>query len=77
MSIPEWGLWLSETGDDEAFIQSMYDWMLTTPADGPGSLLYHSYFWHYDEASLARAPQAKARFLELFGVRAKPPTGTT
>ena len=66
MSIPEWGLWVPETGDDPEFIQNMYDWMLTMPADGPGSLKYHSYFWFYDEVDLAQAPEAKARFLELF-----------
>jgi hypothetical protein len=67
MSIPEWGLWLSETGDDPSFVENMYAWINAMPARGPGSLLYHSYFWRHQEADLSSAPQAKAKFLELFG----------
>ena len=66
MSIPEWGLWVSETGDDPGFIENMYAWINAMPAAGPGSLVYHSYFWRHREADLGRAPQAKAKFLELF-----------
>ena len=73
MSIPEWGLWVSESGDDPGFIENMYAWINAMPAAGPGSLVYHSYFWRHREADLGRAPQAKAKFLELFGGPASPP----
>jgi hypothetical protein len=74
MSIPEWGLWTSETGDDPQYIQNMYDWMNTTPDSGPGMLLYNAYFWGNKEANPDNAPKSKAKLKELFGnTSAKPP----
>jgi hypothetical protein len=72
MSIPEWGLWVSESGDDPGFVENMYAWINAMPAAGPGSLIYHSYFWRHREADLGRAPEAKAKFLELFGSSGSP-----
>jgi hypothetical protein len=77
MSIPEWGLWLSETGDDPGFVENMYAWINAMPARGPGRLLYHSYFWRHREADLSSAPQAKAKFLELFGSSGNTPSVDT
>ena len=69
-SIPEWGLWTAGTGgngDNPDYIQNMYDWLNTLPASGPGSLAYHCYFNGISESNLDQYPNAKARYLELFG----------
>ena len=71
LSVPEWGLWKNETGDDATFVQNMRDWFVTQPR-----LLYQGYFWHHPNASLDpttisgvsyAAPNAKARYRALFG----------
>lgn len=71
MSIPEWGLWSSVgsngNGDNPQYIQNMYDWINSAPASGPGSIVYHSYFNGHKEANLDQYPNAKAKFIELFG----------
>jgi hypothetical protein len=72
MSIPEWGLWVDETGDDVQFIQNMYDWMNATPKTGPGRLLYNIYFYNHVQANLDRAPNSKAKVKQLFGKSVSP-----
>jgi hypothetical protein len=68
MSVPEWGLWRDETGDDPTFIQRMFDWLSTTPQpSGPGRLAYHCYFWNHSQATFDAAPNAKVRYKQLFG----------
>ncbi len=78
VSYPEWAL--SGGGaeaangagsDDPTFIQRMYDWMNSLPANGAGSLAYHSYF-NEDAPNdgnhmLSHYPNAQARFRALFG----------
>ena len=73
VSYPEWGLsgvnaevTSNVGGDNPTFIQGMYDWMNSLPANGPGSLEYHSYF-NQDPDSNHRIdaghfPNASARF---------------
>ena len=77
MSVPEWGLWKNETGDDPTFIQNMHDWFAARPPSGPGSLLYQGYFWHHTNSNFDPttiggatyvAPNAKARYQMLFGM---------
>jgi hypothetical protein len=67
MSIPEWGLWVSETGDDPTFIQNMYDWINATPTTGPGRMIYHAYFQDHPEVRLELAPNSRSKFKQLFG----------
>lgn len=67
MSVPEWGLWRSQTGDDPTYIQNMFSWLSSAPnSQGPGSLAYHCYFWNHVEANLNSAPLSKAKYKELF-----------
>lgn len=69
ISLPEWGLRISQTGDDPSFIQNMYDWIQNTPANGGGRLIYHNYFWQNSDANLDKTPLSKAKFKELFGAQ--------
>jgi hypothetical protein len=69
-SVPEWGLWKNETGDDAQFIQNMRDWFVAHP------VLYQGYFWNFPNSNFDAttinganyaAPNAKARYKALFG----------
>jgi len=80
VSIPEWGLNGDPQnkgtgnggygGDDPVFVQRMYNWMVSLPTSGGGSLGYHAYFNTADggvDATLTNFPNALAKFKTLFG----------
>ncbi len=70
LSVPEWGLLpktQNGTGDDPVWIQGMYDFLNGLPATGGGSLLYANYFQDWGPASLEQYPNARARYLAVFG----------
>ncbi len=83
VSFPEWGLWAGPTqsvtvrggGDDPTFVQGMFDWMSSLPAQGPGSLAFQAYF-NVDPGGtngshdLSRFPRSRQLFLHLFGHQA-------
>jgi hypothetical protein len=62
-SVPEWSV--SVDGPD--YVQAMHDFLASLPEDGPGHLAYHGYFQWGADMHLDLYPQAKQRFLELFG----------
>jgi hypothetical protein len=79
VSFPEWGLWggpaqsaqVHGGGDDPTFVQGMFDWMSSLPAQGPGSLAFQAYF-NGDPGGtngvhdLNRFPHSRKLFLDLF-----------
>ena len=65
-ALSEWGLH-PDRGDNPTFIQNMHDWLATLPATGAGRLLYHGYHQANPLHHLDKYPNAKARYLNLFG----------
>jgi hypothetical protein len=62
----EWGVAFY---DEPAFIDAMDSWFTSLPADGPGRLVYQSYFNSpRDGYDLNDNPLTRARYAELFGV---------
>ncbi len=64
VSYPEWGVAGAESPE---FVSAMHDWMATLPDDGPGRLVYHSYFNTNGEYALANYPRTLDTFVDLFG----------
>jgi hypothetical protein len=64
VSYPEWGL---DGGDVPQFIEAMYEWLDGLPTQGPGRLLYHSYFDGREQFDLDQYPRARATYQRLFG----------
>jgi len=81
VSFPEWALVQGGTknadnagADNPVFIRKMYEWFDALPADGGGSLVYHSYFMGANNHSgthriddTAVFPNANTEFRRLFG----------
>lgn len=64
VSYPEWGV----VGDESPeFVTAMHNWLATLPEDGPGHLVYHSYFSTNGEFSLDNLPETQQAFYQLFG----------
>lgn len=60
--------WANGDVDKPEFISAMFNWFVSLPSSGPGSLLYHAYFnvnqRGYD---LDNHPKSKDIFIDLFG----------
>lgn len=66
-AIGEWGVRSTSAPDDPIYADTMFDFLSTLPASGPGALFYHSYFNGNSQAALQSNPNFSARFKELFG----------
>lgn len=65
VSIPEWGVNFT---DEPRFIEHMYDWFVSLPASGPGSLAYQAYFDSGNTRErLIDHPRTRESFRALFG----------
>jgi hypothetical protein len=61
----EWGVALYDQPD---FVDAMHGWFSSLPSDGPGRLLYQSYFnTNRDGYDMDDNPVSRSRYLELFG----------
>ena len=71
----EWGVALY---DQPAFIDAMHGWFTSLPTDGPGRLLYQSYFNpNRDGYDLNDNPMSRSRYAELFGIGTGSPVTPT
>jgi hypothetical protein len=78
LGYPEWAV---RSIDEPMFIRRFRDWLASLPENGPGRLVYHSYFNtdnHTGKFHLRNHPLSAAAFREVFGAQAGGgPTTTT